>query len=206
MVAANFSMNFFTITDINDHRFNQCLMIYRNSFPGNERQPEDVIIDRIHSGKAKLYVGEDGGDILCIALVWIFHDSRFALLDYFAVAASMRGKGVGSIFLKFLLQEVIGIGRSLVMEVEHPGHGVNIDERKARINFYRRNGAVVLEDVRYLLPPLGAATEPMEMQLMIAFAHGPATSAAEIRDLITRIYTEVYIRGPDDQLLNSFVR
>lgn len=83
------------------------------------------------------------------------------LLDYFAISPKLRGKGLGSICLGLLKEEIkrrqFG---TLILEVENPRFGKDEEEkelRRKRIAFYVRNGMtlthlrIFLYDVEYLV-------------------------------------------------------
>ena len=90
-----------------------------------------------------------------------------------------------------------------MLEVENPDYGRNKRQRKSRIEFYRRNGAVMLKNVRYILPPLGGKTST-EMNLMILPMYSqPTMKKNAVGNLILRIYNEVYGRSEDDQIVRS---
>ncbi len=83
------------------------------------------------------------------------------LLDYFAVASTIRGQGYGSMCFTMLLEKVkeehLG---TLILEVENPRFGKDEEDiliRRKRIAFYIRNGMtlthlrIFLYDVEYLV-------------------------------------------------------
>lgn len=83
------------------------------------------------------------------------------LVDYFAVASDIRGRGYGSICFRMLCdkakEKCLG---TLILEVENPRFGVDEEERllrRRRIAFYIRNGMtlthlrIFLYDVEYLV-------------------------------------------------------
>jgi hypothetical protein len=185
--------------------YNEALFIYRNSFPSNEKQPEDLIRQRVASGQSVLYVAQYNTNIIGMCLLWDFSGIPFMLLDYFAVKEGFRGKNVGSDMFR-LLGEISGKqNKMLVMEVEHPSYGGNSSERIQRLKFYLNNGAKVLRDVPYLLPPLDG-TIPTEMLLLLAPAKdGMEMTGVAIRELIVRLYAELYSRNEDDYLLQTFI-
>ena len=198
--------NFFQIHHSDDRDFESCLSIYRTSFPEHEKQSEAVIKERVDGGLSMLFAGKDGDSIVCTCFIFDFMDSPFILLDYFAVTPAKRGTGTGTKFLAFLIDQLIGKKRFLVMEVEHPGFGSNVSERMARIKFYERSGAMILHNTRYLLPPVTGKGEPVEMQLMIFPQPTTNFTCREINDLIMTIYREVYNRHESDPVLLSFLK
>ncbi|MCD8354439.1 MAG: GNAT family N-acetyltransferase [Clostridiales bacterium] len=69
--------------------------------------------------------------------------SSYALLDYFAVVPELRGKGIGSEFLRSLNGNV-SAKRGVFIEAESPDSAKTEAERQTRerrIRFYLSNGA-----------------------------------------------------------------
>jgi hypothetical protein len=92
-----------------------------------------------------------------------------------------------------------------ILEAEHPGYGDNRDQRQSRLAFYKRNGARLLKDVRYVLPPLQGLT-PTEMVLMVFPDYKEGKIAATVvQNLIAQIYRELYHQEAKDSLLGSSV-
>jgi hypothetical protein len=58
------------LKDINSADFDACMLIYRESFPLAERQPESVIAERIKSGAATLDVCYDNDAPVGFALLY----------------------------------------------------------------------------------------------------------------------------------------
>ena len=193
------------VRQINSTEFTQALEIYRVSFPPNEKQPEEVIRQRVDSGQSILYCAKSGEKVIGICLLWDFKGCEFMLLDYMAVEMNYRFTGIGSRMFSSLVNKMKAEGRKLVMEVEHPSFGENKTERLKRVNFYLKNGALILRGVPYLLPPLDG-TNPTEMLLLLAPAESDEVLSGEsIRSLVKRLYAELYGRDENDELLQSFI-
>lgn len=183
----------------------EALSIYAASFPLNERQPLDVVRQRLADGRERLTVGLIGDETVCMALLWDFRGSEFVLLDYLAVAAEFRNKHAGSLLFSHLLLRFSAEGKFLVMEVEDPRYGDNREERTARVRYYLKNGAFILAQTPYILPALDS-TKPTDMLLMIAPAYpGGVMGGARAEALIRRLYSELYGRNEEDPLLRSFI-
>ena len=185
--------------------FHAGMDIYLNAFPSNERHSVKTIEERLDAGKSQMFVGLNEGKVITICLLFNLSDSEFILLDYMAVSNEFRGKGIGGKFLRYLTKLLKKINKYLVLEVENPEHGDNKEQRKSRIEFYKKNGAVKLKDVRYILPALDGKS-PTEMNLMVLPEYHDITMKKEtVRKLILELYKEVYGREEDDPLLNSFL-
>ena len=185
-------IEFYRIPNSDNLEFAECMNIYHEAFPTYERQSDEIIIRRVSEGSCMLLAGRAEGKIVCMSILWDFLETNYLFLDYFAVANSVKGQKVGTRFLRFIINEFLTTGKFLVMEVEHPDYGINKEDRKRRIKFYQNNGGVILENVKYFLPPLGGSVTPLEMQLMILPDLGRKPGEEEIRELIKIIYKKVY--------------
>ncbi len=181
------------------------MAIYETAFPANERHAPEVIRERIAAGKNQLFVAEENGAVVFMALLWPLAGTDFTLLDYLATAPTARGHGWASRFLQQIFAEHRARQEFVIFEVEDPDFGPNRAERSRRRTFYQKNGALELDGVRYLLPPLRGA-EPTEMRLMISPNYPAKTmDAALVRHMVTRLYGDLYGRHADDALLQSFL-
>jgi hypothetical protein len=91
------------------------------------------------------------------------------------------------------------------LEVDDPEDGEDREIRKRRVQFYQRNGAKPLKDVRYILPPLQGSI-PTQMIIMLISPNKQDTlKGGTVKELFKQIYEELYCRDENDPLLNSFV-
>ena len=193
------------IVDTNDSHFLNAMRIYMDSFPDNERQPLPIIKTRIETGKSMLYVGLINEEVVCMALLWNFVDLHFVLLDYMAVMEKYRNNKFGAALFQFLSHSINSHNKYMVIEVENYLFGHNREQRKRRINFYVRNGAYLLNDTPYMLPSLDGTT-PTEMLLMISPKYKKDyISNLELKNLITRLFIELYGKLENDFLLTSIL-
>lgn len=193
-------IEFIQITNIEDARFNAAMEIYVNAFPANERQPLDVVATRVANGRNKLYTGAVNNEVAFMAMLWPLQNTGFILLDYMATGFAYRGQNIGSRFLQYLQPVLQAQKKHLIIEAEHPGFGTNKEERQRRIAFYKRNGARLLKDVRFVLPALQGDL-PTEMVLMILPDYNNGRiDALVVNALIRQIYAELYGREADELL------
>ena len=183
---------------------NAALDIYNNSFPSNERHPIDVIKDRINNQKSILYVGIANEQVNSFALTWTLANSDFILLDYFAVDKKERNRGIGQLFYNYLIREIRKLEQFLILEVEKPQDQFDLEKIK-RIKFYLKNKTQIIKDTPYILPALDFSVNT-EMILMIAEGEKYINLNQEkIKELIQKIYKELYQRDKNDLLLLSFI-
>jgi hypothetical protein len=152
-----------------------------------------------------MFIGLVDSKVVMAALIWPFKGTDFVLLDYFAVKKEYRNQGIGSGFIKDISKITKMENKAFVLEVEDPKEGKDIKTREKRIQFYRRNGAKVLKDAPYLLPPLQDDACTQMVLMVISHKDQCWLSGSEVKGLIYRIYWELYARGKKDPLLNTFI-
>lgn len=111
--------------------------IYLEAFPRVERKPFLMMKKMAKQGKMEMLVILDEGQTVGLAITVRYQD--IVLLDYFAIAASCRGKTYGSEALKMLKERYKG--QRFILEIELPDeHALNHNERIRRKKFYLKNG------------------------------------------------------------------
>jgi ribosomal protein S18 acetylase RimI-like enzyme len=191
-------VTFQRVTDTDGNDFAAAMSIYEQSFPSNEKQRIEVLRERIQRGQENLIAGVLEGAVVMMALLWPLAGTRFLLLDYLATAPNYRGMRIASHFLDHIKKDLVSANRHLLLEAEDPAYGNNRTLRAGRVAFYRRNGAKVLKDLRYVLPALDG-THSTEMVLLML--PPPDTIGSPlVSELISKIYGEVYGRSADEIL------
>lgn len=196
---------FSLLTKTNSSKFDEVLAIYRDVFPASERQPVDVLSERIASDKTILLIAEVKDCVVGFAMLWNFEHSDFALLDYLGVHKGWQAMKIGRKIMNEVKRLALGWGKDLIMEIEHPGEGDNQKDRERRLRFYLQSGALILKDVPYLLPALDGTVPTTMLLLTIPQVEKNAYSGGGIRALIQDIYTLVYKKETDDSELQSFI-
>lgn len=199
------NLEFSTLTHTNTSKFEEVLAIYLDVFPASERQPADVLSERIASGKTILLIAEVEECVMGFAIIWNFEHSDFALLDYLGVHKDWQAMKIGRKVMDEVKRVLSGWGKDLIMEIERPGEGDNREDRLRRLRFYLQNGAFILKDVPYLLPALDGTVPTSMLLLTIPKVEKTAYSGAEIKALIQDIYARVYKKEANDADLQSFI-
>lgn len=199
------NLKFSLLTDTNSGLFQEVLSIYQDMFPASERQPLDVVKERIDSGKTVLLIAELNDHVVGFAVLWNFDRSDFALLDYLAVDEKWRNLKIGSAIMAVIKQMASDWGKDLILEIERPGEGCNQLEREKRLRFYLQNGSSILKDVLYLLPALDGTVPTAMLLLATPVAEKEFYSGEEITALIREMYAQVYRKETDDGDLQSFI-
>jgi len=186
-------IEFSEVKDTNSIEFDKALCIYAESIPASERQSTETIKERVSAGTEKLFVGVINGGVALMALLYPLEGTEFVLLDYMAVKEEHRKRGLGSEYLRNIY-EIAGLKNKLL--------GGDRETRQRRVYFYRKNGARILKNIRYMLPPL-QGSNPTEMILMVISRNRRLLwlSGDAVEEAIVQIYRELYGRSETDPML-----
>jgi hypothetical protein len=200
------NIRFIQVTDLTNHYLEQAFAIYRKSFPVNERQKEDLIRQRLNSGREELFAGLKKDEMISMSLVFKLSNPEFVLLDYVAVSENERGTGTGTLFMQWLIENCYQSNKQMILEVEYPGEGKNIEERHRRVNFYRKLGAKCLHGVNYILPALDGITSTKMILMIFEQKNISALPKPEVETLILDLYKQVYNMNADEPLVQNVIR
>jgi GNAT superfamily N-acetyltransferase len=174
--------DFRSITDLDTPLGQQVIRIYKQSFPEAERDPLDDIAANLRNAdpdveltRLRALIEQD--EVVGFTLFASYKDYYLGYLKFIAVRADIRGKGYGPILLQDAIQQLRADGRratgwpylGLVLEVERPETAESEADRRLRerrIQFYRRNGALMFDDVDYVAPPVAPGQPSLPFHLM----------------------------------------
>lgn len=117
-----------------------------------------------------------------VGYMGIWQLSGFAFIEHFVVHEQFRSKGCGSEALG-KCKELYG---SLVLEAEPPEDGDKI----RRINFYKRNGFYVNEDIAYLQPPYKEGGGSVKLYLL-SYPQAITNAEAAIAEIYKQVYNKI---------------
>jgi GNAT superfamily N-acetyltransferase len=197
-------LKFKEISVIDDSAFKKTIQIYIDSFPENQRLPIDVLTQRTEENTHQILGGFLNNQVVLMSILHLLKDTDFIVLTYLATEKNFRAQGIGKQFFNYILNWVNKEHKYLILEVEDPDFGEEEDRDKKikRIEFYRKMGAVEMQNVNYMLPPL-SGNIPTEMKLLLIpkYPHN-FLDGDLVKKLIKQIYKEVYSRNEDDIFLN----
>lgn len=187
----------------------QLCRIYTESFPPEERESFDCILDGVAAGRHELFVAKVGQAAVGFAVTQVIPGVEPDLLAYLAVARDRRGQGIGSRLLQHARTALAaGAGPpGLLIEVESVQRAPAAErlQRARRIEFYRKNGARVIEEVAdYMIP---SVTDGRRLQMALLWLpvrpDATAPTGPALRECVFSIYTRVYGLSAEDPIVVS---
>jgi ribosomal protein S18 acetylase RimI-like enzyme len=182
--------------------------ILRESISANAQLPQQRLSELLVGGRYQLFSYADRDEVQGAALVYFGEVLPFAWLDYFAIRADLRGRGLGG----ELFREIVNVAKKhdldwMLLEVDDDREGALQHKRLCarRIEFYRRLGAKLLQNVPYKFP--SAFAEPLPMRLMAyQLGAGAVLSRNTLNQIVGEVFMSIHGRGDDDGLLRWFQR
>ncbi|MDD4796210.1 MAG: GNAT family N-acetyltransferase [Eubacteriales bacterium] len=158
--------------------------LVKEDFPPAEYPPRVAMERHMRRKAVRGYVLEQDGAPAAYAFVAHSGAGQPALLVLYAVSQRLRGQGLGSAFLRALLDEYAAASR-LYIEVERPELAADADEqalRRRRVSFYQRLDFMPLPGVDYTI--FGV---PMRL-----YAHPLGQAALPDNDTVMREMRSIY--------------
>lgn len=166
---------------------------YEKDFPLLERKSYLRLKELLSNGQYRLIIAKSPCccKIKAYALVMTLCKYRAVWIDYIAVSKSIRGKGLGSIFLNALKNHFSANADILFAEVEHID-SPEAKERKlqeARVYYYKTNGAIEIK-INYELPTINGGF-PMYLYYM-PIIKGAVADRERVKDSIRSMFKHVH--------------
>lgn len=139
-----------TIKKESASRFHKIYFQYRKDFPLIERRSYLKMIRTLKEGYSELLFLYSDKKIVGYAVVNVSSHYQYIIIDYIAVKLEYRNLGYGAKFLELLFDYYAEKG-GILGEVERPVDATTEKERslrQRRIEFYRRLGFSIKEDVQ----------------------------------------------------------
>lgn len=154
-------LKFVEITEANDELLPKWLDLYETAFPPEEKVLVSEFLwllgEKRDGNRRNSHIQAvlDGDDLFVALLRYdLGKEPGIAYLWYLAVDPEARSGGIGSACFREVVRRAQEAQlRAVVFEVEIPEHFDDMERReyaRRRIEFYRRQGALVLSGIRYI--------------------------------------------------------
>lgn len=186
--------------------FDALLQIYTAALPSSERKSAAVLHGMLERPDYEFLVAELDSEVVGFAIIACLSQSHACLLEYMAVKATRRCKGIGAFIFTKAADSPLVDSRYLILEVEAVQTGAPDSELQSkRRDFYRRLGCRQISGLRYLMPPV-TADQPPAMGLFVFRRQLPAQIDREdLRDWLQCLYTDVYGRPREDPRIGKML-
>lgn len=115
--------------------------IYNEAFPDQEKKSKSVFQEAVSQQVGVMHTAFVDGEMSAMAFTGVSQEAEALLIDYIAVRAKSRSKGIGSALLEHLMNSATSLGlRGVIIEVEYQGDGDASADSQNRIQFWRKHG------------------------------------------------------------------
>ncbi len=195
----NSGIEFKEISDVNSRELEQALYVYSTVLNPDERRETSRIVDMLKNDKNyHLYAAVDSDSVVGISLIYNFEKLGVGFLDYLAVDATRQSNGIGSNLIKYSMKkmgEQMNDPLGLLFETANPDFEdpSEIPLCRRRLNFYKRNGAKILDGVDYMLPPQNKESELWPVHIMMIPVDAKyGLSKPFVLKMIKSVYSGIY--------------
>ena len=167
--------------------------ILAESFPPDEVSDPDDVVWGVTSGSRQCVAALDGPDLVGFGTLLVLGRGDAVLLEYLAVAAAYRNRGIGAQLLALMPSD-------LVIEVDPPDAATGEERatRTRRIGFYERNGASLVPGaLAYRVPRDGGEGT---LPYLLLWRGASLLSGRRLRDVVSSILVQSYGVQPGDAL------
>lgn len=167
-------------TPVSEGEFEEFMELLEEAFPPEERRSRADFLKLCQGeDKYKIYALFKDEKMAAVFTVWEFCDFTFG--DHFAVSKSLRGGGIGTSFLKQVLDRST---LPFILEVELP----QSEQAIRRLNFYQRNG-FYKNDQPYMLPSMQAGFDDVPMHIL---SYPELIDKDKFDGIVKLLYRDVY--------------
>jgi ribosomal protein S18 acetylase RimI-like enzyme len=186
-------VNIQRLTSAEGAAFAELMRIYSEAHPASERKSADALARMIERPEYLLLALMEESAVAGFSIAICFSDSEAALLEYMAIDAADRGRGLGQRLFRATAEQPELCERFLLIEVDSDRTSSRDGEDHARRKaFYRRLGCRQIEGLTYLMPRV-AAVEPPLMDMLVYRRELPdALDKGQVRVWLDACYAQVY--------------
>jgi GNAT superfamily N-acetyltransferase len=180
--------------------------VYEASLAAGERKSTMALRAMLARPEYVFLVAMEEARVVGIAIAIGLIGSDAALLEYMAVNAEFRGRGVGAALFAAVAERPEFAERFLMVEVDSDREESSEQEQRGRRKvFYRRLGARELDGLRYMMPPVNAAAPP-PMELLAYGRELPGCIEKErVRRWLEGCYAQVYGVAAGDPRIDAML-
>lgn len=155
--------------------------LYIESFPKNERRCVDKMMKLYNSGTSfSIFIIIENNQIVGFLTHWDL--SEFIFAEHFSISPEFRNGGYGRKVMELYIEKM---NKPILLEVELPANAL----AERRIEFYRRIGFKLWENIEYQQPAYEEDSDAVPMKLM---SWGKLEVAKDFAKIKEKVYSVVY--------------
>lgn len=199
-------MNVHRVRTAGELAFDELVRIYTAAHPASERKDVDALRKMIERPEYLFLAVADGDVVVGFAIAVALVGCDAALLEYMAVEAKQRGRGIGRLLFRAIAGWPEARDRFLLMEVESSQvPSPDSADCARRKEFYRRLGCRQIEGLTYVMP-LVSTMQPPLMDMLVYRRELPEwVEKARLRSWLEACYTQVYQAPAGDARIDAML-
>ena len=200
-------MHFLRLRSATEPEFDALARIYAEAHPAGELKSIDALRQMIERPAYLFLAVEDAGRLMGFAIAVALAGCDAALLEYMAVSAEQRGRGIGGLLFQAVMEWPEVHDRFLLIEVDSPAiASPDAADRVRRVEFYRRLGSRQIEGLVYRMPRV-STEEPPLMNMLVYRRELPDTiDRARLGAWLEACYAQVYQQALPDPRIDTMLR
>ena len=197
-------IKFFNITDRESVEYLEAVEVYKAGTPEGLQIKSEEIEKKIDSGNAVIILGKQNILPVFMALLWKLEGSNFYVNEIISIIPSVKHLPFGKIYLEVLKASEYIKNNHILFEVEDPDFG-NKEERQKKLDFYFTHGLSLVNDVKTIVPSPNGEEHTNTLLCILSNSRFLKISQKEMKDLITKLYADLYQQEPEGYLLKSIL-
>ena len=197
-------IKFFNITDRESVEYLEAVEVYKAGTPEGLQIKSEEIEKKIDSGNAVIILGKQNILPVFMALLWKLEGSNYYVNEIISIIPSVKHLPFGKIYLEVLKASEYIKNNHILFEVEDPDFG-NKEERQKKLDFYFTHGLSLVNDVKTIVPSPNGEEHTNTLLCILSNSRFLKISQKEIKDLITKLYADLYQQEPEGYLLKSIL-
>lgn len=196
-------MNLCRVTSAEEPAFADLVRIYSEAHPASEIKSVDALAAMIERPEYLFLAAVEADAAIGFAIAVALAGTDATLLEYMAVDAAHRGRGVGQRLFRAIAEMP---GRFLVVEVDSDRFpSQDAQDRVRRKQFYRRLGCRQIEGLTYRMPRVSTAEPPL-MDMLVQRGELPdSIDKAQLRVWLEACYAQVYQQALPDERIEAML-
>ncbi len=197
-------IKFFNIIDRESVEYLEAIEVYKAGTPDELQIKQEEFEKKIDSGKAVIILGKQNILPIFMSMLWKLESTDFYVNEIISIIPSARHLPLGKIYIEVLKASEYIKNNHILFEVEDPDFG-NRNERQKKLDFYFTQGLSLVDGVKTIVPSPIGEEHTNTLLCILSHSHFLKITQNEIKELITKLYADLYQQEPEGYLLKSIL-